>query len=290
MDMKLNDNIMFPYPVKGIADNIISPPIEVEISDESTVSEYIFIINVISLNDEDIQQLIDQDKAVYACEISCSYTMLLRSVLNKQGKFRIRLPRKRVGKRIDFTVAVLAKEQIFNYTNRHFHPDFLDQGFVFNINPGEVLAKVSTFHIDADISFEKLKAIESILVVRQHHLADAKFMDVNCESEKIEVLLPECLYSQFKNGLAYDKRYSSTFHASFVLQALTIAITHYQHFLNLEKLWARVLNARFSTQSDLFSEFDLTGEIEIEDASRIAQIILSNPYGRMFNTLITLDN
>ena len=49
--MKLNDNIMFPYPVKGIADNVISPPIEVEITDESTVSEYIFRINVISLND-----------------------------------------------------------------------------------------------------------------------------------------------------------------------------------------------------------------------------------------------
>ena len=58
--MKLNDNIMFPYPVKGIADNVISPPIEVEITDESTVSEYIFRINVISLNDEDIQKLIDE--------------------------------------------------------------------------------------------------------------------------------------------------------------------------------------------------------------------------------------
>lgn len=288
--MKLNDNIMFPYPVKGIADNVISPPIEVEILDESTTSEYIFAINVISLNDEDIQKLIDDDKAVYACEISCSYTMLLRSVLNKQGKFRIRLPRKRVGKRIDFTVAVLAKVPILNYTNKNFHPDFLDQGFIFNINPGEVLAKVSTFHVDADITFEKLKAIESILVVRQHHSSETNFVDVNCDGEKIEVLLPDSLYAQFKNGLAYDRRYSSTFHASFVLHALTIAITHYQHYLNLEKLWARVLNARFSTQSNLFSEFDLTGEIDIEDASRIAQIILSNPYERMFNTLLTLDN
>lgn len=288
--MKLNDNIMFPYPVKGIADNVVSPPIEVEISDESTASEYIFNIHVISLNDEDIQSLIDGDKAVYACEISCSYTMLLRSVLNKQGNFRIRLPRKRVGKRIDFTVAVLAKEQILNYTNKNFHPDFKDQGFIFNLNPGEVIAKVSTFHVDADITFEKLKAIESILVVRLHHSSEAKFVDVNCEGEKIEVLLPELLYDQFRNGLAYDRRFSSVFHTSFVLQALTIAITRYQHFLNLEKLWARVLNARFSTQSELFSEFDLSGEIDIEDASRIAQIILANPYERMFTNLLTLDD
>lgn len=288
--MKLNDNVMFPYPVKGIADNVVSPPIEVEISDESTPSEYIFCINVISLNDEDIQKLIDDNKAVYACEISCSYTMLLRSVLNSHGRFKIRLPRKRVGKRIDFTVAVLAKEPIENYTNKNFHPDFLDQGFIFNLNPGEVIAKVSTFHVDADISFEKLKAIESILVVRRHHQDEAKFVDVNCDGEKIEVLLPSILYNQFKDGLAYDRRYSSSFHASFVLQALAIAITHYQHFLNLEKLWARVLNARFSTQSELFSEFDLSGEIDIEDAYQIAQIILSNPFDRMFNTLLTLDN
>lgn len=288
--MKLNDNIMFPYPVKGISDNVTSPPIEVEIRDESTVSEYIFNIHVISLNDDDIQNLIDRDMAVYACEISCSYTMLLRSVLNKQGNFRIRLPRKRVGKRIDFTVTVIAKESILNYTNRFFHPDFKDQGFVFNLNPGEVIAKVSTFHVDADITFEKLKAIESILVVRQHHNPDTKRVDINCEGEKIEVLLPKTNYKQFKEGLAYDRRFSSSFHASFVLQALTIAITHYQHFLNLEKLWARVLNARFTTQSDLFSEFDLSGDIDSEDAYQIAQIILANPYDRMFNTLLTMDN
>ena len=288
--MKLNDNIMFPYPVKGISDNVTSPPIEVEIRDESTVSEYIFNIHVITLNDDDIQNLINGDMAVYACEISCSYTMLLRSVLNKQGNFRIRLPRKRVGKRIDFTVTVIAKEPILNYTNRFFHPDFKDQGFVFNLNPGEVIAKVSTFHVDADITFEKLKAIESILVVRQHHNSDAKRVDINCEGEKIEVLLPETNYKQFKDGLAYDRRFSSSFHASFVLQALTIAITNYQHFLNLEKLWARVLNARFTTQSDLFSEFDLSGDIDSEDAYQIAQIILANPYNRMFNTLLTLDN
>ncbi|MDE6043181.1 MAG: hypothetical protein K2G07_06525 [Muribaculaceae bacterium] len=288
--MKLNDNVMFPYPVKGIADNVISPPIEVEISDESSPSEYVFNIRVISLNDADIQNLIDEDKAVYSCEISCSYTMLLRSVLNKQGNFRIRLPLNRVGKIIYVTVAVIAKEPIPNYINENFHPDFKGRGFVFNLNPGEVLAKVATFHVDADISFEKLKAIESILVVRQHHQNDEKFVDVNCDGDKIEVLLPEHLYLQFKDGLAYDRRYSSSFHASFVLQALTIAITHYQHYLNLEKLWARVLNARFSAQSDIFSEFDLSGDIDIEDASRIAQIILSNPYERMFKTLLTLDN
>lgn len=288
--MKLNDNIMFPYPVKGIADNVTSPPIEVEIRDESSVSEYIFNIHVIALNDEDIQNLIDEDKAVYACEISCSYTMLLRSVLNKHGNFRIRLPRKKVGKRIDFTVTVVAKEPIPNYTNRFFHPDFKNQGFIFNLNPGEIIAKVSIFHIDADISFEKLNAIESILVVRQHHNEDAKRVDINCEGEKIEVLLPKPNYMQFKDGLAYDRRFSSSFHASFVLQALTIAITHYQHFLILEKLWARVLSARFATQSDLFSEFDLTGDIDFEDAYQIAQIILANPYDRMFNTLLTIDN
>lgn len=288
--MKLNDNVMFPYPVKGIADNVISPPIEVEISDQSTEREYIFNINVISLNDDDIQKLIDEDKAVYACEISCSYTMLLRSLLNKRGVFTIRLPRKRVGKRIDFTVAVLAKEQILNYTNRNFHPDFKDQGFVFNLNPGEIIAKVSTFHVDADISYEKLKAIESILVVRQHLSSEAKLVDVNCEGEKIEVLLPSHIYEQYKGGLAYDRRFSSSFHASFVLQALAIAITHYHHFLNLEKLWARVLNARFLTQSELFSEYDLSGDVDIEDAYRIAQIILSCPFDRMFDTLLTLDN
>lgn len=288
--MKLNDNVMFPYPVKGIADNVVSPPIEVEIDDESTPSEYIFNIHVISLNDEDIQKLIDEDKAVYACEISCSYTMLLRSVLNKDGNFKIRLPRKRVGKRIDFTVVVLAKTAINNYTNRNFHPDFLNQGFIFNLNPGEVLAKVSTFHVDADISYEKLKAIECILVVRKHHLDEAKLVDVNCDGEKIEVLLPEHMYQQFKDRLAYDRRFSSLFHASFVQQALTIAITNYHHYLNLEKLWARVLNARFSAQKELFSEFDLSGDIGVEDASQIAHIILANPYDRMFNTLLTLDN
>lgn len=219
--MKLNDNVMFPYPVKGIADNIISPPTEFTISDESNATEFVFNINVVSLNDEDIQSLIQIDKAVYVCEISCPYTRLLRLVRNKYGQFSIRLPRRRVGKRIHFTVAVLAKGLIQNYINRNFHPDFKDQGFIFSLNPGEVLAKICTFHVDADITYERLKAVESILVVRQQQ-PSYSLVDVNCEGDKIEVLLPQSLYSQFRDGLAYDRRFSSVFHASFVLQALLL--------------------------------------------------------------------
>lgn len=287
--MKLDNNVMFPYPVKGIADNIVSPPTDFTVSDESNTTEFVFDINVVSLNDEDIQKLIQADKAVYACEINCPYTRLLRLVRNNSGHFRIRLPRRRVGKRIHFTVAVLAKESIPNYINKNFHPDFKDQGFIFNINPGEVLAKICTFHVDADITYERLKAVDSILVVRQQQSAYS-LVDINCEGDKIEVLLPQSLYAQFRDGLAYDRRFSSVFHASFVLQALAIAIMHYNHYLSLERLWARVLNARFSTQHEQFREFDLSGDIEIEDAYQIAQILLNKPYDRMFKTLLKMDD
>ena len=140
------------------------------------------------------------------------------------------------------------------------------------------------------MNYEKLKAIESILVVKRQFSEDINYTDINCDGDKIEVLLPESLYEQFKNGLAYDRRFSSSFHSSFVLQGLTIAITHYKECLDLGKLWARVLNIRFLTQKDLFSEFDFTENIDIEDAFRIAQILLDNPYKRMFNTLSTFDN
>jgi hypothetical protein len=42
-------------------------------------------------------------------------------------------------------------------------------------------------------------------------------------------------------------------------------------------------------QKELFSAYDFSGDIDVDDAYEIAQIILGNPYERMFNTLLTLD-
>ena len=123
--MKLN-NISFPHPVLGIGNSIQG---SIDISHEIVRSDDLYECHFICrMSDEYIQKLIDDGKAKYFCEATCSSTLFRCSETYDVPEFDFNIGRKDVRGTVEILVAVVAVEDIPKYVNNNRSPMY--KGFV----------------------------------------------------------------------------------------------------------------------------------------------------------------
>ena len=275
--MNLN-NITFPYPVLGSFDDIMPVPDDpvVEIVQDKTY--YHFNIHL-SYDNEDIKSLVEKDYADYACEVSCDSTKYRICKKQKELDFVIDIPRKSVAGRINFTCTITVKRLIEDYVNKGFHEDY--QGHSFNMEPGDLLGLFAQFYYFADIKYDKLKAVGSFMEIVE---TDDEISSTILDKEKIELRLPQELYAQYKDNPAVNSK-ADILHASVVLNSLIYALCRIE--LYKDKKWAQTINYRINNEPEL-AEFK-DQEPEEWRVDKLSQLLLGDPYKRLFNFLITTD-
>ena len=159
------NNISFPHPVLGVANEVSSEIKRIEKDDISiNPKSHSYEIRVkLSFDDEVLRQLIQDDKAEFICEATCSNTLYRKIIRSEKPKIEFEILRKQVKGRIDFLCLLVAKENIESYSNTNFHSDY--NGFSFEVEQGEVLAYFGDFYFNADIKYEKLKAVSSFMEI-----------------------------------------------------------------------------------------------------------------------------
>ncbi len=272
--MNLN-NISLPYPVLGISDDILPLLTEESVRYDLNIDDKNYIFDIrLSFDNEDIQRLIDEDKAEFTCEYECSRTMLRNCFIEKEPHFQIIVPRRSVNGRISFSCYVSVKQPIQNYSNKGFNPDY--DGFSFDMAPGDILVAFPQFHYDADIRYDKLQAAGSFMQIRESDLHEQVFFDIS--GNKIEILMPPSLYQLYCNPIV--KGSAEIMHSSLVLNALVYAL------LNIEEhestTWAKTIYYRLDTEEGL-SRSDLQ---DPSNVPMLAQRLLKDPYNRFFNHII----
>lgn len=271
--MNLN-NITLPYPVLGISDDILPLPSMPEIvSLESETFDHAFSV-YLETNNPVIDNLVKNGRAVYACEVECRKTFFRECFTSATPKFEVRFPRKSVAGEIKLTPTVVAVSGILNYCNPGFHEDY--SGYVFNIEPGDLLCVFTQQVIYADIEFDKLKAVSTFISVVK---TDKAISYVDLDKPKIHLYLPQELYSQYRNKISHQQDFNSTMHASLALNAILYGILEISKFPDTK--WALTIKYRMKTESQ-FNGLDVSNPT---DAIRIAQILLGDPYYRMFNDI-----
>ena len=276
--MKLN-NISFPYPVLGVRDDVYpllkEDCVQMEVS--TTPDTYIFDVTLRQEN-ADITKLIKEGYAEYSCEIDCQKAFLRECVSSPNETFQIVLPRRKVNGRINFNGYVSVKKPIEGYTNKGFNEDY--EGFLFDMEPGDILVGFPQAHFDADIKFDKLQAAGSFMVIREDTtISDTRF---DITGNKIEIVLPTPLFDIFRNGVG-DK-FMDIVHSSIVFNALCYAL--YNIEANSETLWARCINTRIDTEPEL-AQYK---ELDPLKVPALAQALLNDPYKRMFESLNRIQN
>ena len=268
-------NITFPYPVLGSFDDILPKPESPEVNLTSDKKNYYVDVKLNYDNDE-IKQLVEYDFADYVCELVCVSTRYRRCYSGKDLNFHIEIPRKSVGGKILFSFTITVKKNIFNYTNKGFHPDY--DGHTFNMEPGDLLGIFDQFYYFADIKYDKLKSVGTFMTIQE---TDEELPFTRLDRDKVELLLPTSLYEQFKSSPAVNSR-PDILHASLVLNSLTYALCRFEQYN--DRKWAETIQYRINTEAEL-SEFRDQDPDEWQ-IDKLCQILLGHPYERLFNHLI----
>lgn len=269
-------NVSLPYPVLGIHDDVY-PLLEedcVQMADPvKTAVDYTFGIDLTQRN-RDITNLVANDKAEYACEVTCKDTFLRRCYHSKEPHFDITLDRKEVNGHIDFQCFIAAKVDMPGYTNSDFNEDY--HGFTFDLEVGDMLAVFPLAWWNTEIKFDKLYAAGSFMqIVEAADGIDKTWF--NLDDDRIMIEMPHDLFVQYQR---IGNSFPEVIHSSLVHNALVYALSYFGEYQDKGKLWTDSLKARMADPQ--LQQYDLS---DMTQVYRVADILLQDPYKRLLDSL-----
>ena len=272
--MKFND-ITFPHPVLGLGDAILGI---VELGNPEIDSlQDVYEVKINCKHDNvDLKNLLNEDKAEFLYEVTCTNTLYRKLFLSNNSKMKFEIPKKEVKGRVEFTCLLVAKERISEYSNAESHSDY--DGYTFDLDQGDILAYFGEFSFNADIKYEKLKAVSSFMEIVENE--DLKYTNVDLKKNKIEIQLPSETYDIYRSDfISQEVKFVPVFHSSIVLNALLTALYNFDE--HKEFLWAKVIDYRLKKEK----QFEMLGIAEKENIPEIAQRLLGNPFKRLLEGL-----
>lgn len=272
--MNIN-NITFPHPVLGIGDSITGK-VELQNPEIKSNSDFYEVTIHVSHDNNDLQSLISANNAEYMCEVTCTNTLFRKIFTNNLKTITFEIPKKEVKGKVEFTCLLIAKEDIVGYSNANAHPDY--SGYTFDIDKGDILGYFGEFSFNADIQYEKLKAVSSFMVIVENETE--KYTIIDLKKNKIEIQLPSESFKIYSNDtISQEEKFAPIFHSSIVLNALLIAL--YSLDDHTDYLWAEVIKYRLGNEP----QFNNLSIKEKENVPEIAQRLLGNPFERLLNGL-----
>lgn len=277
--MKINSNISYPYPIWGWKDDYKSTINEEDIliTEISDKDNFVYELELLAQN-EDIERLIEQGKAIYACVGICQTTFHHYYFTSENAKFTIAIPRKEVNNKIELKWMVLTKEAIPDYQSSLLNDDY-QGGATFPL--GAMIGYITSFEINASIC-DELRSLDEIFVVVKN--IESNDISYSFDERKIKVKLPELQLEIFNN---YGGKYPAIMHSTIVYQALVLAITKLKDEDD-SKDWVYILKQYIDVMdSENIPSTDEIGDegYTLEQAMEIANYILQDPIIRMFDDI-----
>lgn len=269
----------FPHPILSVNNDDVKGKVALDPdpSITSNVDDYSVIVNCEHDNAE-LAALVNSGQAEYFCEATCSNTLYREIVTGITNELKMEIPKKKVKGKVTFTCALVAKLPITNYQNSKSHSDY--NGYSFDIEKGDVLAFFGEFNFNADINYEKLKAVSSFMEVVENKDEKAIYTNIDLNKSKIEVQLPSEDYKMFAaDSISKEQKFAPVFHSSIVLNSLIIALYNFDS--HKETLWAKVIDYRLKHEK----QFENISIDEKENIPEIAQRLLGNPFRRLISEL-----
>jgi hypothetical protein len=268
----LYNNRNYPHPVLGISDDYSTGKISVELN-VSTNKDFIEITPVFVVVNDEIKELIKENKAKYISHVYCRGT-LYREVfaVEKPLSEPILIPSFKLSGEVEIDFFVTAFTDVQNFSSKGFNIDYGKE--VFGIQKADVIAYAGKGKFYANKAPEELKSISALMNIDcSGESSKPMFLDYNGEKLTLMLSLEDYkLYRLIKD----NKQHLGVLLCSLVLPALIEALNFLENEESSEfqdRTWFKVL-----------SEIK-DGSKKYSDSLRIAQMILDNPMNRCFESL-----
>jgi hypothetical protein len=262
---------MYPHPVMGIGDDL-SDAIEIDLNIASDGKE-ISITPAFKLTNEDLQELLDKNKALFTSHVYCRGTMY-RNVFKttKPIPEAIKISSEKLSGEVEIDFFICANENIAKYTNATFNSDY--KGHSFSVDKGDILAYAGKGKFYANKSPEELTSISALMNISSTG-KDSHTMFNEYSGDKITIMLCQQDYENYQIIKNSPSLWWNVLLSCIVLPALTETL-HYLSSLESQEFsqrrWHQVLT-EYKNKSKEPTEV------------QVAQRILDLPNNRSFNAM-----
>lgn len=265
----------YPHPVLSyFSDDLVGCAFQTTFRILNTKNSYIFEAKA-KTSSKDLVDLIDNERACYALHIECASTRFRNIYTSNTEEFSFEIDANELDGRVQVCSFILATEDLDNYKNKNFHPDYGD--ITFKVRKGDVLAVDRDQSFSAEKEIDPLKKIPSIFTVCVNNAPDASPYDIDINSNKVVIKLSQENFTKYKL-LSINQNLQSTLASLILLPALvslleTLKLDRGQFDEYEEMRWFRVIENRLNAIG-----IDLNNPNTFSDSSvAIAQKLIGDP-------------
>lgn len=277
---KINGN--YPYPVLLEEERYFNnSTIHANYYKSATEDEHIIRIDCL-VDNEKILKMIDEGKAEYVVQVE-SPNAFYRKIFSfsNPNNIEIRISKDEIIDYVDMGLAIIAREDIYNYEN----DDFIDEykGINFDVKKNEMLAIANPRkNIEIFYDGEILKEVKNLFLFRK---STSNLVSYNSDGDRIVVYLPQDFlnkYAEYKNN--GNKSPISILNNLVFVPVLTGIINDMISIdeINKYKTWYKTLKFKIE---NIAKEEKRTADACINEPLETAQKLLNYPFINITETM-----
>ncbi|WP_312702454.1 hypothetical protein [Sedimentibacter sp.] len=139
----------------------------------------------LTLDNEDLRNLITAGKAEYVIHIECSNTAFRTTLHSITEQSSIDIPVGRISGKLEVIALIISKENINHFTNLDWNNDYT--GVSFDLSKGSILGYKNLQTLDILKNYEELTNASSIFMIYKRLTTEEKPIDVNIDSPQIKI-------------------------------------------------------------------------------------------------------
>jgi hypothetical protein len=197
----------YPHPVlqKG-SDDFVGCDFNVSIEPKVEQNYYYFAVTA-QTTSKDMEELIRTEDAYYSIHIECKNTRFRKIIKSTESNFSFKIPASNLDGKVELCSFIIAANDINNYTNGNFHPDF--NGINFKVFKGDILAIGDEFSFSADKVIDPLIKVPSIFNVIRNDKGNSPAIDIDASSDKVNILLSKENFKRYGILKSLQKDYNN---------------------------------------------------------------------------------
>lgn len=280
---------LYPYPVLTKEGNdYIDSNFDITYIVNFTENEIILNIQAI-LENQGLKELIENGLAAFSVRVECPPTCYREIITFNSFEKTVRIPASAVDIRLQIESFIVAIQDIDNYTNKNFNPEYGD--IPFHLEKANILAVGSYVEIKVEKDSDDLANIPSIFLVIPRKDAESNDIIIDITGDLIKILVPSEEYKDFLNANRIEF-YKPTLHSILIIPSLIKALEEVKYNVESseeleDKKWFRAIEkaVREKYKAKLDKEFLFSIETE-----QIAQRLMDYPINKSLSALLTLKN
>lgn len=275
-------NRIFTYPVlSDEKDDYIVSTFNTEINHSNSSVNTLSLDVTFNLECENLQKLIDEDKAEFVLHLECSTTGYRKIFKSEFSKLNCHVPVAKINGKLEIVALVIAKEKINNYSSDDFVEDFI--GEKFTIEQASILAYENLPVFEFTKNNEEYNKGDSIFIIYKISSDEKEKMRVDLDSSKIRIGLGATEHTLYFN-LGNKPMFQPLFHSMIIFPALVHVFGELKIDGAIEENrlrdWYQSLELAYANRG-----INLEEEIIEKSAIELAQDAMDFPINRAFEQI-----